>query len=113
MGNMKRMKKYLAPIALGFVLTVAGVVLFNHSNIMASIDNYSKVEVTAEVKPSCTNSEMLYTEECLKRITDGVATSLAELVAQEKVVEEQTKILDTKREAFNQAVFNLETVANN
>ena len=70
------------------------------------------VSVTAEVKTDCTVSTHMYTEECLLKITDEVARSLAELVTQENVVAEETVILDTKREAFNQAAFNLQTIAN-
>jgi len=104
----------LPAIVLGLIVFLAVGIGFNHTKIMASIDKYSSDvdAIVVPVKTNCSLSTNLYSEECLKKITDEVATSLSELVAQEKVVDAELKILDEKRKRFNQSVFNLETVAN-
>jgi len=111
-GEFKRKSVLLPSMTLGFIIFLAVGLGFNHTKIMASIDKYSNQVAVTEVKINCTLSTNLYSETCLKKITDEVATSLSELVAQEKVVNAELKILDDRRGRFNQAVFNLETVAN-
>ena len=108
---MKHTSDRNAIIALIVVLVTALIVYFTYPAVMA-LGEEQYVQVTAEVKANCTNSDLMYTEECVKRFTDDVAESFVDLKKAENVLQEAQTLYNTAFEAHEASVERLNTLTN-
>ena len=80
------------------------------TNIVHSEEEY--VQVTAAVKLDCTQPTHMYTEECVKRVTDNVASTFADLKRAEEIKQEADRLYEEAFEAHNTSVEQLNTFTN-
>lgn len=110
----KKIKTYSIIVAIAAVLLI-GVAYYFHGNNLLNVVTYEKPVAEAQVvekKVNCTDGVSMYTEECVKKMTDNLAEAFVEMTAQEKVVQKEIEKLDRLREDYNDAVFGVEAIMN-
>jgi len=100
-------------MAISLILAVT--VFFIQDNVLAFIDDLSLgveeeyVAVTVEVKLDCTRSDIMYSVECVKRVTDHVADTFADLKVAEEMKHRADDLYSKAFDAHNLAVDQLNT----
>jgi hypothetical protein len=111
-GQFKKKENLLYPtLALAVVsLMIVGVVYADE--IQKEFYSTHEVVVTAEVALDCLSPTHIYTEECVKRLTDDVAISFVDLKKAEKLLQEAQTLYDSAFEAHEVSVEHLNSFRN-